>query len=313
VESLIVDCTSDDYEEGIRWRSLPMTELALADDIIPRRTGIRLLGEIPWGTHICVFYETKQDLLDTGIAYFKAGLDANEFCVWAVSPPISEQDAGAALRGTVRDFDARKAAGQIEILPGYECYLKGGQFDLKRITAVWSDKLTDALALGYEGMRASGNAFWFEENQWKAFCEYEQEVDRSLAGQKMIAMCTYSLRESRAVDILDVVRAHNLTVARRNGEWQFLETRELKQAKREIKQLNRAIGVLSHAFHGSKLLTPRERIVLAQLVRGATSKEAGRVLGISPRTVEFHRANIMKKLGARNLVELVHKVTSEVA
>ena len=70
-----------------------MTELALTDDIIPRRTGIRLLGEIPWGTHICVFYETKQDLLDTGIAYFKAGLDANEFCVWAVSPPISEQDA----------------------------------------------------------------------------------------------------------------------------------------------------------------------------------------------------------------------------
>ena len=38
------------------------------------------------------------------------------------------------------------------------------------------------------------------------------ELDRSLAGQKMIVMCTYSLRESRAVDILDVVRAHNFTV-----------------------------------------------------------------------------------------------------
>ena len=41
---------------------------------------------------------------------------------------------------------------------------------------------------------------------------------------------------------------------------------------------------------------------------GASSKEAARSLGISPRTVEFHRANIMQKLGARNMVDLVHKV-----
>lgn len=290
-----------------------MTDLALADDSNLRRTGIRLLGEIPWGTHVCVFYETKEDLLDTAAAYFKAGLDNNEYCVWAVSSLISEEDAWAALRGSVPDLHARRAAGQIEILQGYEWYLKGNQFDLEPITAGWSQKLNHALALGYEGLRVSGNAFWFEVNQWKEFSEYEQELDRSLAGQKMIVMCTYSLSESRAVDILDVVRAHNFTLARRNGEWEFLESPELKQAKLEINKLNGAIDVLSHAFNGSNLLTPRERVVLAQLVRGATSKEAGRALSISPRTVEFHRANIMKKLGARNLVELVHKVTSEVA
>jgi two-component system response regulator FixJ len=42
-------------------------------------------------------------------------------------------------------------------------------------------------------------------------------------------------------------------------------------------------------------LTPRERVVLGQIARGASSKEAGRALGISPRTIEFHRANIMQK------------------
>ena len=110
-----------------------------------------------------------------------------------------------------------------------------------------------------------------------------------------------------------MVRAHNFTLARRNGEWEFLESPELKQAKVEINKLNGAIGVLSDAFNGSNLLTPRERVVLAQLVRGATSKEAARALNISPRTVEFHRANIMKKLGVRNLVELVRKVSSRLA
>jgi DNA-binding CsgD family transcriptional regulator len=52
-------------------------------------------------------------------------------------------------------------------------------------------------------------------------------------------------------------------------------------------------------------LTPRERQVLAQISAGASNKEAGRRLAISPRTIEVHRARIMDKLGARNAAELV--------
>jgi FixJ family two-component response regulator len=59
------------------------------------------------------------------------------------------------------------------------------------------------------------------------------------------------------------------------------------------------------AFPGRDLLTPRECEVLAQISAGASNKEAGRRLGISPRTVEVHRARIMEKLGARNAAELV--------
>jgi hypothetical protein len=42
-------------------------------------------------------------------------------------------------------------------------------------------------------MRVSGNAFWLGTKHWKEFCEYEQKLDRSLAAQKMIVLCTYSL------------------------------------------------------------------------------------------------------------------------
>jgi len=52
-------------------------------------------------------------------------------------------------------------------------------------------------------------------------------------------------------------------------------------------------------------LTPRERDVLEQLVAGASNKEAGRLLGISPRTIEIHRARIMEKFGAKNVADLV--------
>jgi FixJ family two-component response regulator len=58
-------------------------------------------------------------------------------------------------------------------------------------------------------------------------------------------------------------------------------------------------------------LTPRERLTLAQIVRGASSKEAARTLRISPRTVEFHRANIMQKLSAKNSADLVRRVFGE--
>ncbi|MCW5886765.1 MAG: helix-turn-helix transcriptional regulator [Anaerolineales bacterium] len=58
-------------------------------------------------------------------------------------------------------------------------------------------------------------------------------------------------------------------------------------------------------FPVSRDLTHREQIVLAQVVEGASSTEAGCNLNISPRTVEFHCKNTMRKLGARNVMELV--------
>jgi hypothetical protein len=50
-----------------------------------RNTGLNIIGDVPWGTHFCCFYETKQDLLDTLVPYFKAGLENKELCVWVVS------------------------------------------------------------------------------------------------------------------------------------------------------------------------------------------------------------------------------------
>ncbi len=282
-----------------------------ADDQPLRQSGIRVVGDVPWGCHVCIFYETKDDLLDTAATYFKAGLANNEFCVWAISAPITEADAKAALRRAIPDLSAQLAAGRIEIIDGTDWYLRGNQFDMQRITGGWSEKLRGALDRGFDGMRVSGNAFWIESNHWQAFCEYERELDRSLAGQRMVVLCTYSLQASRAVDLLDVARAHQCCTARRNGDWEFLATPELRQARLEIERLHGALNILSKPFPGDALLTPRERVALAQIVRGASSKEAARTLGISPRTVEFHRANAMRKLGAKNTADLVRRVLDE--
>lgn len=68
---------------------------------------------------------------------------------------------------------------------------------------------------------------------------------------------------------------------------------------------------LPKTFAGHDLLTARERDVLGQIAAGSSNKQAGRELGISPRTIEVHRARIMEKLGAKNAADLVRIVLSE--
>jgi len=58
-------------------------------------------------------------------------------------------------------------------------------------------------------------------------------------------------------------------------------------------------------------LTARESEVLRLICRGATNKEGALQLQISPRTVESHRAKIMRKFGARNAADLLRKVLLE--
>jgi PAS domain S-box-containing protein len=52
-------------------------------------------------------------------------------------------------------------------------------------------------------------------------------------------------------------------------------------------------------------LTPREQEVVERLIEGDTNKEAARRLGLSPRTVEAHRARVMEKVGVASFAELV--------
>jgi DNA-binding CsgD family transcriptional regulator len=79
----------------------------------------------------------------------------------------------------------------------------------------------------------------------------------------------------------------------------------------EAKPSDIAADGLPTSFPGHEQLTSRERAVLAQILKGASSREAARTLAISARTVESHRANILLKLSAKNTAELVRIVLGE--
>lgn len=67
-------------------------------------------------------------------------------------------------------------------------------------------------------------------------------------------------------------------------------------------------GSTGHGKEGLAALSPRERDILDAIIAGETSKETARRLSLSPRTVEVHRAHILKKLGAKNTADLLRRV-----
>ena len=203
-----------------------------------RKTGVDVVGDIPWGTHFCLFYETKADLLEVLVSYCKAGLENQEFCLWVVAEPLTSEDARRALKQAVPDFDQYFADQSIEIVAARDWHLQGGSFDLKRVIAGWDEKLARAAAKGYAGVRVTGDTAWLEKKDWKDFCEYEESLNQAVANQRLAVLCTYPLSACGAGEILDVVRTHQFAVAKRRGSWDIIETAGHKQDKDEIKRLN---------------------------------------------------------------------------
>jgi signal transduction histidine kinase len=204
-----------------------------------RNTGIEPVGEMPWGTHFCHFYETRNDLLETLLPFFKAGLEAGEFCGWVVSEPLTEEEVWQALDRAVPGLDRYVSEQSIEVLRARDVYLAGGEIDLHRIIGNWNAKLERALSRGFQGLRVSGNTAWLEQKDWRDFMGYEAELNRGIGDQPMMVLCTYPLTTSGATEFLDVAATHQFVVAKRRGRWEVVETPQLTQAKAEIVRLNR--------------------------------------------------------------------------
>ena len=95
-----------------------------------RKSGITILGDVPWGTHFCQFYKTKKDLLDILVPYFTAGLENNEFCMWVTSEPLNIKEAEKALRNYEWPGNVRELSNVLERVISA---LEGGTIHLQNL------------------------------------------------------------------------------------------------------------------------------------------------------------------------------------
>ncbi len=94
-------------------------------------TGLPAVGRVPWGSHFSIFYETKNDLLDILVPYFKAGLEQNELCLWIVGGHefVTMKAAKEALAKGIPELEDFLKKGNIQILTHKQLFGTRGRQD----------------------------------------------------------------------------------------------------------------------------------------------------------------------------------------
>ncbi len=208
-----------------------------------RESGISVVGRVPWGTHFCHFYETREDLLAILIPYFRAGLENNEFCMWVVFDPLTPEEASAALIKAFPETQRSLASGQISIAAHSGGYLKTGTFLADSAIDAWKEKLARALAAGYDGMRINGNEPPLTREKWTVLSNYEHGLHDVLDDELVLVMCTYPLVGTQAAELFDAARSHEFAIAMRHGKWDILCSPELRHAQHELNHLHRTLDL----------------------------------------------------------------------
>jgi hypothetical protein len=195
-----------------------------------RKSGIDIVGDISWGTHFCQFYETKEDLLQQLVPYFKSGLENNEYSLWITCDPISVEEAYTAMQEALIDFNKYINNKSIEIIPYGDWYLREGRFNEKLVSGALKEKLQDAIRRGYEGMRVNCNETWLKDNEQNQFMEFERSINSWLPNLRMIIFCTYPLQQTSGGFFSEIAHAHEWVISRRKDHCVRCHWRRYREA-----------------------------------------------------------------------------------
>jgi PAS domain S-box-containing protein len=210
-----------------------------------RKSGIDIIGDIPWGTHFCQFYQTKEDLMDILIPYLQTGLENNEFCLWITSQPLEVEEAKEALRRFVPDLDVYLESKQIEVIPCAQGYTNEASFYSGKDTDYWVKKLDQALTSGYEGLRLAGNTIsLLEPKDWGHLADNKKKVDDNLAKPQVISLYPYFLDMCSAADMIEMVFNYQFALIRKEGKWKLIEN----SGRRNITEIKKTEKILKPEF-----------------------------------------------------------------
>lgn len=180
----------------------------------------KALLDMPWGSHVCQFYNAKEDLLKMLVPYFKQGLENHEACVWLVGD-LTIEEATNALAAAVPELDHYMAKGQMQIRHYTELYTNPDG------TVKPADTLCDQFAAmgsavtakGFRGLRASGSVSWIDnEEGMSRFMDYETKVHCAIQDSRIMAVCTYPAQAAALHRSRELIHNHGKIYVKR-GEW----------------------------------------------------------------------------------------------
>jgi hypothetical protein len=184
------------------------------------RCGIPGIGVVPYGAHMCHFYAGRQDLIDSLVPYFVAGLRGNERCLWIAADPLP---AGAIRSGIAQwpDVEDGLASGQLNIVDALEWYGEPSMLRDDEIIARWIGEEERALADGFQGLRIAGNTSFVTRETWGRLMEYESKLTERIQERRIVAFCSYSREACQPVEMMEAVRSHQMAFDRTGEHWQL--------------------------------------------------------------------------------------------
>ena len=187
-------------------------------------SGLPGMGSIHYGLHMCHFYRGREDLVAALVPFFTAGLRNNERCLWITAEPLSSAGAKLALRDAYIDVDEAMRKGALVVRDFAEWYVEAGELQGNRIAELWLAEEQRALAEGYSGLRITGNTSFLTHDTWRAFMDYEKEINKAFQGRRIVTLCSYPHDRCGSLQVAQVLRHHNCSVTRPNGDWQMVTT-----------------------------------------------------------------------------------------
>ncbi|KKM65102.1 hypothetical protein LCGC14_1494650 [marine sediment metagenome] len=194
-----------------------------------------LFSKISDGTHLCYFYEKREDLIDILIPYFKEGLEENFYCMWITPKELSRSEALKSLNDSIPNFQTYLQRNQIKIIPYNEWYLKDKTLNLDKVLEEWIKNLNQALEDRYNGLRVSGDLGWLGEEEFKRFVDYEIQVNSIIGNYRMSALCTYPVEKFNKFQILDIANSHQYVLTKTDNDYKIIEN--LSRKRREQQEI----------------------------------------------------------------------------
>jgi hypothetical protein len=184
--------------------------------------GIPGIGNIPFGIHLCHFYPERQDLVDSLVPYFMAGLRNSERCLWIAAPPLPADEARAELAKVLPRLEAMIQEDRIRIVEATEWFKSIKRVDADDVSNRWLQEEEKALAEGYRGLRITANTSFLTPEDWDTFMDCESAINKAVKGRRIVALCSYDVRQCRATGVLEVIQNHQVTLDRQDRDWEVL-------------------------------------------------------------------------------------------
>ncbi len=189
-----------------------------------RPSGIRSIGDLPWGSHFCVLYASQRELLDVLVPFIRAGLECNELCSWEVDAPLTVDEVTAALTGAVPDLAKYVALGQVELVSPPE-----NMAGSPRADEVLESQLDRAILAGFDGLRLVRHAPGSTKGRGLAAAQSIGRLD-------VIAAFPYPRAELGVVDLMERVQDHRFALVCNSGRWEVLKGSEARTTHDALKR-----------------------------------------------------------------------------